>query len=124
MVVSACHPGDRRKCKIVSQSRPAGEKGDPVSKTTRAKRIGGVTHVVECLSSKCEFLSSNSVLPKRKKRKRKVRALFFQIPLTRVNSVFSEIETYRIVFLSGYINIVGTHTFSPHQPSLPNMIEH
>jgi hypothetical protein len=36
-----------------------GKKQHPISKTTRAKRGGGVAQVIECLPTKCKALSSN-----------------------------------------------------------------
>jgi hypothetical protein len=44
-----------------------GKEQDPISKLTRAKRVGGVAQVVECLSSKHEILSSHPTTTKKKK---------------------------------------------------------
>jgi hypothetical protein len=44
-----------------------GQKQDPFSKVTRAKRAGHVTQVIELLPSKHEALSSNSSNSKKKK---------------------------------------------------------
>jgi hypothetical protein len=44
---------------------------EPISKITRAKWTGGVAQVVERLLCKCEVLSSNSNLTKKKTKKRK-----------------------------------------------------
>jgi hypothetical protein len=51
---------DCRKLKIEGwRSRPLGRKQNPISKITRAKRVGGVAQMVECLPSKCKALWSN-----------------------------------------------------------------
>jgi hypothetical protein len=42
-----------------------GTKQDSTSKIPRAKRAGGVTQAVECLSSKHEVLSSNTRISKK-----------------------------------------------------------
>jgi hypothetical protein len=40
-----------------------------LEKTQHKNRTGGVVHVVKCLPSKCEALSSNPVSPPQKKEK-------------------------------------------------------
>jgi hypothetical protein len=40
---------------------------DPISKITRAKRVGGIAQAVECLPSKHKALSSNPMPQKKKK---------------------------------------------------------
>jgi hypothetical protein len=41
-----------------------GKKQDPISKITRAKRVGGMVQVGECLPSTMETLSQTSVVQK------------------------------------------------------------
>jgi hypothetical protein len=43
------------------------QKQDPISETTRAKSVGGMTQAVECLPSKSKVLSANPVPPKNPK---------------------------------------------------------
>jgi hypothetical protein len=45
------------------------KKGDPLSKITRAKRTGDVTHITECLPHKHEALSSTFSTAKNKQAK-------------------------------------------------------
>jgi hypothetical protein len=46
MVVHACHPNYMWEVEVGElQSRPAGKKQNPISKVTRAKRVGGVAQV-------------------------------------------------------------------------------
>jgi hypothetical protein len=47
---------------------------DPISKITKEKRAGGMTEVVEHLSSKCKILSSN--LSKKLNQKQNLYILF------------------------------------------------
>jgi hypothetical protein len=57
-----------------------GERQDPMSKITRAKRVGGMAQSVQHLPSKCKALNSNSSTanaPKKKKKKQKNCALRF-----------------------------------------------
>jgi hypothetical protein len=48
-----------------------GKKQDPISKITRAKRVGGIAQVIEYLLSKQEALTSNSSTEKKKQKKEK-----------------------------------------------------
>jgi hypothetical protein len=69
MVVHAIYPSyagsiNRR---ITVQAR-LGKKQDPISKITRAKRVGGVKQAVEYLPRKYENLSSNPSTTKNKQK--------------------------------------------------------
>jgi hypothetical protein len=46
-----------------------GKKQDPSSKITKAKRAGGIAQAVERLSNKCEVLSSNPSITKKREGK-------------------------------------------------------
>jgi hypothetical protein len=57
MVVCTCHPSDCGKVKQEDEGLASpGQKLDPVSKITRAKRAGKVAQVVECPPNKYEAL--------------------------------------------------------------------
>jgi hypothetical protein len=57
------------------------KKKNPKTKTQHKKRAGGGAQVVECLSSKCEALSSNFSTAKKKRKKEKVKQYPFSIYL-------------------------------------------
>jgi hypothetical protein len=65
MEACTCYPSNTGKCKIGGSW--LGKKWEPVSKTTRAKRAGGMAQLLEYLPNKHEALSSNIVLQKKKK---------------------------------------------------------
>jgi hypothetical protein len=70
---------------------------DPISKITKAKWIGGVVHIVECLPSKHKVLSSNSTTSNNKKQEASVlnsiylwdskKGVFAEIPLGKAVTV-------------------------------------
>jgi hypothetical protein len=65
MVVLNPNWADDRGRRIAVQGWP-GKKHEPLFKNkTEAKRVGGMAQVVEDLPSKCETLSSNSVLSRK-----------------------------------------------------------
>jgi hypothetical protein len=69
-VVCAYHPNDIGKHKIEEGggTGPSGQKQNPIYRKKKSKSDGGMTQIVDHLSSKCKALSSNSNMAKRKKK--------------------------------------------------------
>jgi hypothetical protein len=88
--------------RITVWSQPLAKTWHPIWKITKANRAGGMTQVVQCLSSKCKGLISNSSTAKKKKiNKLKINWEYFKqidfIPITKVSSQWNLLYIFNTV---------------------------
>jgi hypothetical protein len=84
VVAHTCHPSYDGRLEIGGPwSRPAWAKSETLySKITKAKRAGGVAQAAEYLPHKCQALSTNPTITKKRERETEINAHVFPNQVT------------------------------------------